>query len=100
MVHLYNISRYSVIIGLRYKVTNNFAVYSEFPKGMWASQVALVAKNLPINAGYITDMGSIAELGRSPGGGHDNYSILAWKIQWTEETGRLRSIGSQRVGHK
>ena len=99
MVHLYNISRYSVIIGLRYKVTNNFAVYSEFPKGMWASQVALVAKNLPINAGYITDMGSIAGLGRSPGGGHDNYSILAWKIQWTEETGRLRSIGSQRVGH-
>ena len=59
-----------------------------------------MAKNLPVNAGYITDMGSIAGLGRSPGGGHDNYSILAWKIQWTEETGRLRSIGSQRVGHK
>ena len=22
-----------------------------------------------------------------------------WKIQWTEETGGLQSIGSQRVGH-
>ena len=26
-------------------------------------------------------------------------SILAWRIPWTEEPGRLRSIGSQRVGH-
>ena len=26
-------------------------------------------------------------------------SILAWEIPWTEEPGRLQSIGSQRVGH-
>ena len=26
-------------------------------------------------------------------------SILAWKIPWMEETGRLQSMGSQRVGH-
>ena len=26
-------------------------------------------------------------------------SILAWKIPWTEESGRLDSMGSQRVGH-
>ena len=26
-------------------------------------------------------------------------SILAWKIPWTEEPGRLESLGSQRVGH-
>ena len=26
-------------------------------------------------------------------------SILAWRIPWTEETGGLQSIGSQRVGH-
>ena len=26
-------------------------------------------------------------------------SILAWKIPWTEELGRLQSMGSQRVGH-
>ena len=24
--------------------------------------------------------------------------ILAWKIPWTEEPGRLQSMGSQRVG--
>ena len=28
---------------------------------------------------------------------HSN--TLAWKIPWTEECGRLQSMGSQRVGH-
>ena len=28
---------------------------------------------------------------------HSN--ILAWKIPWVEEFGRLQSMGSQRVGH-
>ena len=27
-------------------------------------------------------------------------STLAWKIPWTEEHGRLQSMGSQRVGHE
>ena len=27
------------------------------------------------------------------------YSTLAWKIPWTEEAGRLQSMGSRRVGH-
>ena len=26
-------------------------------------------------------------------------SVLAWRIQWTEEPGGLQSMGSQRVGH-
>ena len=26
-------------------------------------------------------------------------SILAWRIPWTEECGRLQSMGSQRVAH-
>jgi len=28
-----------------------------------------------------------------------HFSILAWRIPWTEEPGRLQSMGSQRVGH-
>ena len=28
-----------------------------------------------------------------------NSSTLAWKILWTEEPGRLQSMGSLRVGH-
>ena len=31
---------------------------------------------------------------------HPNSSTLAWKIPWTEEPGRLQSMGSRRVGHK
>ena len=45
----------------------------------WASQVGLVVKNLPTNAGDIRDLGSIPGSGRSPGGGHGNpvqYSCL------------------------
>ena len=26
-----------------------------------------------------------------------HYNILAWKIPWTEESGRLEPMGSQRV---
>ena len=44
-----------------------------------ASQVALVVKNLPVNAGDVRDAGSIPGSGRSPRGGHSNplqYSCL------------------------
>ena len=27
-------------------------------------------------------------------------SIFVWRIPWTEEPGRLQSMGLQRVGHK
>ena len=37
-----------------------------------ASQVALVVKNPPNNAGDVRDVGSIPASGRSPGGGHGN----------------------------
>ena len=49
------------------------------------------------NAG---DLGSIPGSGRSPGEGNGNplqYSYL--EIPWTEDTGRVQSMGSQRVGH-
>ena len=32
-------------------------------------------------------------------GNGTHSSTLAWKIPWTEEPGRLQSMGSQRVGH-
>ena len=59
-----------------------------------ASQVMLVVKNLPANAGDIRDPGSVPGLERSPGGGHGNplqHSSLenpldrgAWWLQSTE----------------
>ena len=47
--------------------------------GLGVSQVELLIKNLPANAGDLRDAGSIPGLGRSPGGGHGNplqYSCL------------------------
>ena len=29
----------------------------------------------------------------------NHSSILAWRIPWTQESGRIQSMGSQRVGH-
>ena len=53
-----------------------------------------VVKNLPANAG---DEGSTPGSARSPGEGNGHHSnILAWKIPWTEEPGRRRSVGSQK----
>ena len=65
-----------------------------------ASQVALVVKNLPVNAGNIRDTGSISGSERSLEEGMTTHSsVLAWRIPWTEEPGGLQSIGLQRVGH-
>ena len=65
-----------------------------------ASQVALVVKNSPTNAGDIRDAGSIPESGRSLEESMATHSsILAYIIPWTEEPGRLQSIGLQRVRH-
>ena len=66
-----------------------------------ASQVVLVVKNLPANAGNVRDTSSTLGLGRTPGEGRATHSsILAWRIPWTEEPGKLLSTGLQRVGHK
>ena len=63
-----------------------------------------MVKNLPANAGDTTDVGLIPGKGRYPGGGGGGgngnpLSILAWEVPWTEESGQLQSMGSERVGH-
>ena len=51
-------------------------------------------KESACNAG---DLGSIPGLGRSPRGGHDNLApvFLPGESLWTEESGRLQSMGLQ-----
>ena len=49
-----------------------------------------VVKNLPANAGDARYLGLIPGSGRSPGVGNANHSsILAWKIPWAEDPGRI-----------
>ena len=60
----------------------------------------LMVEKLPANAGDIRD--PVLSLGWDDPleeGMTTRFSILAWKIPWMEEPGRLQSIGSQRVGH-
>ena len=49
---------------------------------MWETQVQSLGREDPLEKEMVTQS-----------------STLAWKIPWTEEPGRLQSMGSQRVGH-
>ena len=66
----------------------------------WASQVALAVKNPPANAGNGKRHWLDPWVGKIPWRRKmaTHSSILAWKIPWTEEPGRLHSMGSQRFG--
>ena len=49
-----------------------------------------MVKNLPANVGDVKHLGLIPGPERSLGGGHGTHSsIIAWRIPWTEEPGRL-----------
>ena len=68
----------------------------------WASQAALVVKNLLTNAGDIRDVGSISGLGGAPGGGQDHplqYSCLENPHGQRSLMGYSQSIGLPRVTH-
>ena len=49
---------------------------------MWETQVQPLGREDPLEKEMAIHSGTIA-----------------WKIPWTEEPGRLQSVGSQRVGH-
>ena len=65
-----------------------------------ASQVELVGKNPPTNAGDIRGMGLLSGLGRSPGGGHGNPLQISC-LENPMDRGAWQAIvhGLQRVEH-
>ena len=63
----------------------------------WASLVAQMVKNPPaMQETWVQSLGWEDPLEK---GKATHSSILAWRIPWIEEPGRLESMGSQRVGH-
>ena len=55
-----------------------------------------MVKNLPINAANIRDAGRLlGQEGPLEEGMTTHSRTLAWRIPWTEEPGRLESMGSQ-----
>ena len=65
----------------------------------WAFKIALVVKTPPANAGDETRVQSLGWEDPLEEGMVTHSSVLAWRIPWTEELGRLQPIASQRVGH-
>ena len=83
------------------KKETGYYSWKEFVLIHRASLSAQIVKKLPTNSG---DPGSIPGLGKSLGWDDlleeemaTHSSILAKRIPWTEEPGRLQSIRSQRV---
>ena len=59
--------------------------------------MAQTVKNLPAKQGIrVRFLGQEDPLEKEMA---NHFSILAWEIPWTEEPGRLQSMGSQRLGH-
>ena len=64
----------------------------------WASVVAQRVENLPVMQEIqVRSLGWEDPLQKSMA---THSSILAWKIPWTEEPGRLQPMGSQRFGYQ
>ena len=62
-----------------------------------ASLVAQVVKNLP--ARWKTRIQSLGQEDSMEKEMVTHFSILAWRVPWTEEPCGLQSMGLQRVGH-
>ena len=61
------------------------------------SLVAQMVKNLPaMQKNWVRSLGQEDRLEKAIA---THSSILAWRILWTEEPGKLQSMGSQRVRH-
>ena len=69
----------------------------DFALSSRASLVAQVVKNLSaMQKTWVLSLGWEDPLGK---GMVTHSSILAWRIPWTEEPGRLQSMGSQTIRH-
>ena len=62
---------------------------------LWASRVAQLVRNLPaMQETWVQFLGWEDTLEKEMA---THSSILAWRIPWTEEPGRLQSMGSQEL---
>ena len=62
-------------------------------------QVALVVRKPLACTGDIKGLESLGREDPPEVGTATHFSTLAWRVQWTEEPGRVQSTGSRRVGH-
>ena len=65
-----------------FRLWNSMAQRVKHLSTMWKTQVRSLGQKDPLEKGMAI-----------------HSSTITWRIPWTEEPGRLQSIGSQRVGH-
>ena len=58
------------------QISNNY-IYIYIYIYTWASQVALMVKNVPTSAGYVRDVGLIPGSGQSLGEGHGAWKTIS-----------------------
>ena len=82
------------------KITENLLCVRNFLNVLCiqrTSPVAQIVKNLPtMQKTWVWFLGWEDPLEKRMA---THISFLAWRIPWTEESGRLQSMGLQRVGH-
>jgi len=82
---------------LDFKRQRNQRSNCQHPLDHQTSPVAQTVKSLP--AVWETQVQSLGQEDPLENEMVTHSRILAWKIQWTEEPGRLHSMGSKRVRH-
>ena len=88
--------KYSTFINYCYLELSLF-FYNGYLDNMVASLVAQMVKGLPkMRETRVQSLGREDLLEKEMA---THSSILTWKIPWTEEPGRLQSMGPQRVGN-
>ena len=91
----------SMVIFLNDCILDHEVSLNKFQKAdtlqVWASLVAQMVKHLPaMKETWVQSLCRKDPLEKEMA---THSSTFAWKITWTEEPGRLQSMGSQRVGH-
>ena len=80
----------NIVFGLHSDHSPSASLFAGFGHGGWPGVGLPGGSDSKDSACSEEDLGLIPGLGGSPGGGMATHSsILAWRISWTEEPGRL-----------
>ena len=97
VLHLYIWSGNRKYVGFKWCCWRHLLIDSAWSWNAVLSLVAQMVKSLPTM--WETRVRSLGREDPLEKEIATHSSTLAWKIPWTEERGRLQSMGSQRVGH-
>ena len=74
----------------------NFFIHSSVNRHLGCFHVLALVNSAAMNFGVHVSFSIMVSSEKAMA---SHSSTLAWKIPWVEETGRLQSMGSRRVGH-